>query len=200
MGCNDRLTNLCESAGIDSFILTFPFGRGVWVPPGLYRELDDNYEILAQRAFLPTNKGKADVIESLLGLVYLKFGYEASVSIGNELCISIPFTKRNLSVTSKKSASKDLVAFSTKFLGITSKWTKALLVEATTHPSSAIERGNPSYQRLEWVGDAVLCLFAREWVYNEYTEFDVNQLIKLEIILICNETLALLGCSSGLQK
>ena len=200
MGCNDRLTNICESAGIDPFILTFPFGRGLWKPPGLYRPLHDKYEMLSQVAFVPTNKEKADVIESLLGLVYLKFGYEASVNVGIELCISVPFAKRRLSVINKKSVSKDLVEFSKKFLGITSTFTTTLLAEATTHPSCTIRRGHPSYQRLEWVGDAVLCLFAREWVYNEYTDFDVKQLIKLETILICNETLALLGFSSGVQK
>ena len=80
MGCNDRLTNLCESAGIDSFILTFPFGRGVWVPPGLYHELDDNYEILGQRAFLQQIKEKQMLI---------KFRTESSTSTTSERCRSI---------------------------------------------------------------------------------------------------------------
>ena len=61
MGCNDRLTNVCESCGIDQYILAVPFGQSMWVPPGLSRDPNDRYELLSQIAFLPNNKGRCNI-------------------------------------------------------------------------------------------------------------------------------------------
>jgi ribonuclease-3 len=41
----------------------------------------------------------------------------------------------------------------------------ALLTTALTHRSAAQEGGRPSYERLEFLGDAVLGMLAAEWLY-----------------------------------
>lgn len=46
-----------------------------------------------------------------------------------------------------------------------------LLIQALTHPSFTAETpGNPSYERLEFLGDSVLALVISEWLYTEYSE------------------------------
>lgn len=54
--------------------------------------------------------------------------------------------------------------------------------------------------KLEWIGDAVLCLAIREWVFKNYPSLQVAELVVLESMLVCNETLAFLGYSEGLHQ
>lgn len=74
-----------------------------------------------------------------------------------------------------------------------------MLVKATTHPNK-IHLEVPNYQRLEWVGDMVLCIAARECLYKTFPTLSVKYLVNMETTLICNETLALLGVASGLHR
>merc|ERR1711957_800581 len=79
MGSNDRLKDVTQSAGFSTFILTKALGRGVWVPSGLEPYInqieDEDCDVLD---FKPSHKVQADVIESLLGLVYLYSGIETT--------------------------------------------------------------------------------------------------------------------------
>jgi len=97
------------------------------------------------------------------------------------------------------SISQELLGKASDFLSMKEFKRKEILIEAMTHPSK-IHSKVPSYLRLEWVGDAVLCLAAREWVYNAYPILAVKGMVQIETTLICNETLALLGSSSGLRR
>lgn len=74
-----------------------------------------------------------------------------------------------------------------------------LVEEAFTHPT-AMHPVTPSYQRLEWVGDAVLCLAVREWIFNTFPGADVGQMVAMEASLVANETLAYLSIKHGLLK
>ena len=94
---------------------------------------------------------------------------------------------------------QDLIKMSKLFLDKYHFDCPDIIMEALTHPS-CIHKEVPCYQKLEWVGDAVLCLAAREWVYKKYPGLFVAELVVIETTLVCNETLAFLGYSKGLHK
>ena len=154
MGCNERLKEAAECAGIDSFILTKPLSRGQWVPNGLEGYKPNSDELVHLPDFTPSQKVKADVIESLLGAIYLQFGYESAIEVAEELGVSLPKEMNRLvSSADDFSISQELLGKASDFLSMKEFKCKEILIEAMTHPSK-IHSNVPSYQRLEWVGDA----------------------------------------------
>jgi ribonuclease-3 len=66
-----------------------------------------------------------------------------------------------------------------------------LLALALTHRSWANEQGIPEhYERLEFLGDAVLGLVAAEWLYERHPELPEGELSKLKSQLVSRNTLA----------
>lgn len=66
---------------------------------------------------------------------------------------------------------------------------KRLLEEALTHSSAKSER-NPSNERMEFFGDAVLGLVVTEMLYHEFPEYPEGELTRLKSILVSRESLA----------
>jgi ribonuclease-3 len=66
-----------------------------------------------------------------------------------------------------------------------------LLDLALTHRSYANEQGVPEhYERMEFLGDAVLGLVAAEWLYTKHPELPEGELSKLKAQLVSRNTLA----------
>lgn len=66
-----------------------------------------------------------------------------------------------------------------------------LLELALTHRSYANEQGVPEhYERLEFLGDAVLGLVTAEWLYTDHPELPEGELSKLKAQLVSRNTLA----------
>lgn len=66
-----------------------------------------------------------------------------------------------------------------------------LLELALTHRSYANEQGVPEhYERLEFLGDAVLGLVTAEWLYDRHPELPEGELSKLKAQLVSRNTLA----------
>ena len=73
-------------------------------------------------------------------------------------------------------------------LGYRFKDTK-LLVTALTHPSYGGDHHVPHYQRLEFLGDAVLELAVSQYLYSELPEVDEGKLTRIRAALVREETL-----------
>ena len=70
---------------------------------------------------------------------------------------------------------------------------KALLKQALTHSSYANEqkiRKNGDYERLEFLGDAVLELMSSEFLFREHQDMPEGKLTKLRSSLVCEPALA----------
>lgn len=70
---------------------------------------------------------------------------------------------------------------------------KALLKQALTHSSYANEqkiRKNGDYERLEFLGDAVLELMSSEFLFKEHPDMTEGKLTKLRSSLVCEPALA----------
>ena len=66
---------------------------------------------------------------------------------------------------------------------------KDLLETALTHPSYTGEHSAPHYQRLEFLGDAVLQLVVSEYLFSEFPDIPEGQLTARRSALVREETL-----------
>jgi ribonuclease-3 len=75
-----------------------------------------------------------------------------------------------------------------------------LLASALTHRSASQEARGPagSYERLEFLGDAILGLLAAEWLFRELVSDDEGELSKLKSYLVCEPVLAGHAAALGL--
>jgi dsRNA-specific ribonuclease len=195
MGSNARLTEVCKYFSIDRFILTASLSRGQWTPSSL--EMSSSGK---PKSTLPPEKVCADVIEALLGLVYRESGYKLALKVAGELDLTVPWSDDMKVEDGRTEASNPAFAkVARDFTGYERFHRSILIEEAFTHPTT-LHPETSSYQRLEWIGDAVLCLAAREWVFEEYPDTQVGDMVLMEASMVANETLAYLSLRSGLQR
>ncbi len=178
-----------------------PLARGNWVPSPLQFVETSNSNVKSEDTQV---KVLADVIESILGVIYLEFGYNVSMKVGNELHVTFRWDEADTSVACGEEGyidNSELVNIVQRCTGHSKAFSRPkLLSEAFTHPS-AIDASVPSYQRLEWIGDAVLCLCAREWLFTYMGENTaLGDLVVSESAIVCNETLGFLSMRFGLQE
>ncbi|EKG11039.1 Ribonuclease III [Macrophomina phaseolina MS6] len=161
---NGSLAKASRRAGLDRFIITRAFTGAKWRP----RYVND---VLALAAIeLPekrdlSSKTLADVVESLIGAAYIEGGMPKA-----NLCIATLLPKLSWCPLDEsrhilaKHAAEDHISAppihlerAEELIGYTFK-NKYLLLEALTHPSFTSYRDatTSSYQRLEFLGDAVL--------------------------------------------
>jgi len=76
----------------------------------------------------------------------------------------------------------------------------SLLVEAVTHTSFSAEHAAPSYERLEFLGDAVLGLVAASMIFGRYPDAPEGEMTKLRAVVVDRHSLASVGRSLGLTQ
>ncbi|MCD8326765.1 MAG: ribonuclease III [Lachnospiraceae bacterium] len=80
---------------------------------------------------------------------------------------------------------------------------KALLKQALTHSSYANEikiLKSEDYERLEFLGDAVLELVSSDFLFSEYPQMPEGKLSKLRASLVCEAALAYTAHQLGLER
>lgn len=204
MGSNERLHDCAKITGISNFILLSPLSRGEWLPCGLcFMNAATGDKDASSPKPCSSLKVCADVIESLIGLIYIQCGMRDAMEVACELGVSFSYGDANenesRSWSKLRTVDPSLVKFASSFLGARRFQSPQLLVEATTH-QSCLHKPVPSYQRLEWIGDAVLCLAIRNWLFCSFPRLTVPKLVVLETTLECNESLAYLGLQNGLCR
>lgn len=75
---------------------------------------------------------------------------------------------------------------------------KNLLFQAFTHSSYANENAMPSYERLEFIGDAAIGLVVASELYNRYPEVDEGALTKARAKLVSRQSLSEITDACGL--
>ena len=73
-----------------------------------------------------------------------------------------------------------------------------LLIEALTHPSYSSENGTKSYQRLEFLGDAIVGLYAANKLYKEHPDWDEGKLTRARASVVSMKALADMSRKLGL--
>ena len=74
-----------------------------------------------------------------------------------------------------------------------------LLNTALTHSSYSNEHGGSNYERLEFLGDAVLQLITSEYFYKKY-DYQEGELSKIRASFVCEEALAQYAKDVGINK
>ena len=220
MGSNKYLADACRRLQLDKFIQTRALSKGVWTPSPC--DLLDEKNQSTQPHETRDGKVQADVLESLIGLIYLEKGYLAAMECCDALQLTIPHTIPAPAVRPAGQkmgrALAIIVDAAEKFTGHQPFGNVANVEEALTHPTQLTltsKTSYPSYQKLEWVGDAVLCLgkiypwwiidtqkasphshsstAIRKWIYKTFSHLNVGEMVLLESLFVCNETLAFLS-------
>lgn len=180
--------------------MTSSISRGKWIPCPLKTTRPIVDEKKAKRKVL------ADVVESILGLIYLEFGYNLSEQVASELHVILPLREGSEATVELNPSGKEnrniekLLEVVRMCTGHTVFTRPTLVEEAFTH-SSVIDTTVPSYQRLEWMGDAVLCLCVRDWLYKTFgSSFPLGDMVLIEGAIVSNETLGFLSIKYGLQQ
>lgn len=75
-----------------------------------------------------------------------------------------------------------------------------LLIEALSHPSYSSENGTSSYQRLEFLGDAVVGLYAANRLYSNHPDWDEGKLTRARASVVSMKSLADMGRKLGISE
>ena len=80
---------------------------------------------------------------------------------------------------------------------------RQLIIQALTHSSCANERKinkSEDYERLEFLGDAVLELISSEYIYRMYSDMSEGKMTKYRSSIVCEPALAFCAREIGLQQ
>ncbi|PIN16599.1 Ribonuclease [Handroanthus impetiginosus] len=140
------------------------------------------------------NKTIADVVEALVGAFIVDSGFKAAAAFLNWVGIKVDFTESQ--VDNICNASKAFLPLSDqtdvnaleKSLGYEFA-NKGLLIQAFVHPSFNNHLGG-CYQRLEFLGDAVLDYLITSYLYSVYPKLKPGQLTDLRSACVNNTSFA----------
>lgn len=194
-GAKDRIvSNTTSSKGaiaahLSRWIVTKPFTGQKWKPKYIFSSTPDQDNVETKSL---STKVLADVVEALIGVAFLSKGYAGAT----ECCSAFDFGKgvewkpmdvliQNLATAAEENSRKyhgrypSNFADLESFLGYTFK-NKALLLEALTHLSNGGDSISTSYQRLEFLGDALLDIVIVDKLYHsprkELSHIDMHHL------------------------
>ncbi|KAL8517842.1 hypothetical protein ACS0TY_009230 [Phlomoides rotata] len=200
--CNASLCKLGCDRNITGFIRNEEFDPKTWIIPGT----NSGYELSSwKKVYIgATRKIKskvvADVVEALIGAYLVAGGEKAALSFMSWLGISIDFVDVPYMRTFNVKAEEHInVNYLESLLGY--KFHDAsLLVEALTHGSYMRPEIPGCYQRLEFLGDAVLDYLMTLHLYNKYDGLSPGLLTDLRSASVNNDCYALSAIRAGLYK
>lgn len=139
----------------------------------------------------------ADIVEALVGAFVVDSGFKAAIAFLKWIGIHTDFKEPQLK--SICSASKVFMPLADEIdvLGIEhllgySFVHKGLLIQAFIHPSYN-KHGGGCYQRLEFLGDAVLDYLITSYLYSVYPKLKPGQLTDLRSVSVNNNTFAVVA-------
>ncbi|KAF2027546.1 dicer-like protein 2 [Setomelanomma holmii] len=163
---NGFLARATMAAGLDRFIITKRFTGAKWSPRYINDLiLDTNSEKTTDRS----SKLLADVVESLIGVSYVIGGFDKAFRcietlLPLEKWTSIPSAVVLLHEASPKGTFTAGIEVLENLIGY-AFGQKGILLEALTHPSYKGPHVHCSYERLEFLGDAVLDYIVSKRLY-----------------------------------
>ncbi|KAG5549523.1 hypothetical protein RHGRI_014751 [Rhododendron griersonianum] len=205
---NAALCKLGCDRKLPGFIRNEPFDPKTWIIPG-----DQSRDYALEEEFLPTsrkiyNRGStkiksktvADVVEALIGAFLSTGGEAAALAFIDWLGIKVDFVnvpyERQFPVQPEKLVN---IKFFESLLNYSFR-DASLLVEALTHGSYMLLEIPGCYQRLEFLGDAVLDYVITTHLYRKYPGMSPGLLTDLRSASVNNECYARSAMKAGLHK
>jgi dsRNA-specific ribonuclease len=175
---NSRLARAALDTGIDTFILTNRFTPRKWAAPLIRNKLTPT--IRKRRV---SSKVLADVVESLIGAAYVDGGIRKAQACLHRFLPEINLFTSDISpniVPAGKGISNLIDQHRLAgLIGYTFK-DPALLTEALTHASCEYDMTTQSYQRLEFLGDAILDMVVMAVIAAHPVEMDQGPMTLLK--------------------
>nr|GME01133.1 endoribonuclease Dicer homolog 2-like [Ipomoea batatas] len=207
---NSLLYKLGCNCNIPGFIRNEQFDPKTWVVPGdcsIDNKLDEECVLTSGKVYSwgrrnMKNKMIADVTEALIGAFLNTAGEIAALSLMKWLgldidMINVPIV-RNVPVNAEKLVDIKRLE-SDSLLNYTFR-DPSLLVEALTHGSYVLHGTPQSYQRLEFLGDAVLDYAITAHLYDKYPGLSPGCLTELRSASVNNTCYALSSVKAGLHN
>ncbi|KAJ5616526.1 hypothetical protein N7537_001640 [Penicillium hordei] len=175
---NTRLARAALDTGIDRFILTSRFTPRKWTAPLIRNKLEPS---TAKRNI--STKVLADVVESLIGAAYVDGGIRKAQACLHRFLPEIDlFTNEISPLILPPSKGVSNIINHHRLAGLIGYTFKdpALLTEALTHASCEYDTSTQSYQRLEFLGDAVLDMVVMAVIAAHPVEMDQGPMTLLK--------------------
>lgn len=150
-----------------------------------------------------SGKTLADVVEALIGVYYVEGGKNAANHLMKWIGIEIDFDLKEINYSIKPSSVPDNILRTVDFDALEGSLNvkfndRGLLVEAITHASRP-SSGVSCYQRLEFVGDAVLDHLITKHLFFTYTDLPPGRLTDLRAAAVNNENFARVAVKHNLH-
>ncbi|XP_062215257.1 endoribonuclease Dicer homolog 2a [Phragmites australis] len=199
LACNNNLVGYIRSAA---------FNPETWIIPGLDYDTCGNSKIFcvspnmySLRNMSIKSKRIADSVEALIGAYLSAAGENAAFLFLLSLGMDIEFH-------SEMTVERKITTKSEDFINVRSLETMlgynfsdpSLLMEALTHGSYQIAGTTACYQRLEFLGDAVLDHIFTDYFYHQYPECTPGLLTDLRSASVNNNCYAHAAVKAGLHK
>nr|GLL32084.1 endoribonuclease Dicer homolog 3 [Ipomoea trifida] len=227
--CNSTLHKLGISRDIQGYILDRPFIPRMWTAPGqlsiwpspcnhgvetLQVPVDGKFFRDDEKVELGqccdrghrwmVSKTISDCVEALIGAYYVGGGLDAALKamkwIGVDVDLDLSRVNDTIKAASLHSytpSSKDIETLESKVGYVFS--VKGLLLEAITHKTKQDLGISYSYERLEFLGDAVLDILITLYLYQNHTDVDPGELTDLRSASVNNQNFALAAVRANLH-
>ncbi|KAJ6144524.1 dicer-like protein 1 [Penicillium chermesinum] len=216
--CNRNMFNAAVKLRLYEYIRTRGFSRHTWYPPGVTLLHGRNY--LRHPDFEGTHalgeKTIADVCEALIGAALLTGGkanrFDLAVKAVTLFVDSdshkatcwedyrASYAKPAYQMKTADGSDVDLAQKIFERLGYRFKYPR-LLRSAFTHPSYPISWSKvPCYQRLEFLGDALLDMVCIEDLFHRYPDKDPQWLTEHKMAMVSNKFLGALTVKLGFHR
>ncbi|KAJ3082173.1 hypothetical protein HDU99_003427, partial [Rhizoclosmatium hyalinum] len=207
---NQNLFNVAKRFDFGGLMVVAPFKPKLWSPPRLF-VLGDTQPLEIQRKF--SEKRLADFVEAFIGASFVNGGVESSINLlhtfglVNETALTILGTKDLKSDWSldESATFAPTITFSNDGFNLEKLESRIgykfrnekLASQAMTHQSYSLNL--PSYEALEFLGDAVLDWIVMQYLFHTYSTLSPDKLTDLRQAAVNNESFCRLAVSIGLQ-
>ncbi|GKT62072.1 RNase3 domain-containing protein [Colletotrichum tofieldiae] len=212
--CNQNLFNKAVDRKLPEYVRSKSFNRRSWYPSGL-RLVRGKESSLNHRHAL-SDKSIADVCEALIGAAYLSFADASNFDMAIRAVTAMVKNKNHLMTSwgdyyaaytppawqfgESTAMQKELARQIKEKLGYEFK-SPTLLRSAFKHPSYPRAYENlPNYQRLEFLGDALLDMVCVDFLFNKFPDADPQWLTEHKTAMVSNQFLASFCVELGLHK
>ncbi|KAI0595071.1 RNase3 domain-containing protein [Biscogniauxia sp. FL1348] len=220
--CNRNLFNNALELKIEESVRTQAFNRRIWYPEGLEllkgkkNDIREGRKGGVNRHHVLADKSIADVCEALIGASYMttyeqrdfdmairavtKFVNHPRHTMTKYSDYYAAYTLPGWQTADCTAVQQELARQIETKLGYKFNFPR-LLRSAFTHPSySTIYERIPNYQRLEFLGDALLDMVCVDYLYHRFPNADPQWLTEHKMAMVSNQFLGCLCVSLDFQK
>ena len=198
---NPRLAQAAVAFGLDGFIMTEAFTGRRWRP--LYRSHLTEPPTPKMRKM--ATKRLADIVEALMGAAYIQGGLSTTLELMQMLLPELRWSPLSERCQQLQSLVPEDVLIPSHFRLLQElvghRFGKgALLVEAMTHPSYKADTRVVTYQRLEFLGDAILDQIVVKALWTVHPALPHHRMHLMRTALVNADFLAFLCMEHSVQE